>query len=376
MKIGFDAKRLFHNFTGLGNYSRTLVSNLAALFPENIYHLFTPSVSDQSRTKSYLSNPQFHIHTPDSGRFLWRTWRMNRDLRKTGIDLYHGLSHELPLNIKPPSGYKTIVTIHDLIFRLFPHHYALPDRKIYDLKCAYSCRNADHIIAISEQTKRDIIRYYNIASEKISVIYQSCDPMFYEIASVQTRQEILRKYQLPSEYILCVGSVTERKNLLTIIQAIRQMNDKNRVPLVVIGEGGSYKRKVLKYISENRLDKWVIFVPNLYYPDLPAIYQAAQIFVYPSLYEGFGIPVIEALISKTPVITSNTSSLPEAAGPDSICIDPLNTELFTFHIQNILQDSNLGNQMREKGVLYSERFHFSEVTKLVMQLYRATTGMD
>ncbi|MEZ4771672.1 MAG: glycosyltransferase family 1 protein [Bacteroidia bacterium] len=376
MRIGFDAKRLFHNFTGLGNYSRTLVHNLATLFPDESLHLFTPSISDNPRINPFLDHSPFHIHLPAKGRFLWRSWRINEDIQKNHIDVYHGLSHEIPFGLKSSSGLKTIVTIHDLIFKVYPNQYRLPDRIIYDTKFSYSCRNADHIIAISTQTKEDIIRYYGIAEEKISVIYQACDSQFYLQADSSQREAIRQKYQLPSEYILYVGSVTERKNLLSLVKAIHLMNDSQRIPLVVVGDGSSYKRMVLQYIAANNLEKWVIFVNNLSYPDLPAIYQAAVVFVYPSLYEGFGIPVIEALISQTPVITSDISSLPEASGPHSICTDPLNTELLKLHIQKVAEDQNLGNQMREKGVLYAERFHFSSVTRQVMQLYRQIAGMD
>lgn len=376
MRIGFDAKRLFHNFTGLGNYSRTLVNNLAVMFPKESWHLFTPSLSDNPRVKPFLDDSRFQIHQPGKNRFLWRSWRIQSDLEKSGLDLYHGLSHEIPFGLKTSSGFKTIVTIHDLIFKIFPEQYRLPDRIIYDTKFSYSCRKADHIIAISTKTKEDITRFYGIAEEKISVIYQACDPQFYVQREIHEREAIRQKYHLPSEYILYVGSVTERKNLLSIVKAIHHMNESQRIPLVVVGDGGSYKRNVMHYITQNHLEKWVIFVQNLSYPDLPAIYQSAAAFVYPSLYEGFGIPIIEALISKTPVITSDRASLPEAAGPDSICTDPLNTELLASHIQKVTEDQILGNHMREQGVLYVERFHFSTVTQQMMQLYHKTAGMD
>ncbi|MEZ4828181.1 MAG: glycosyltransferase family 1 protein [Bacteroidia bacterium] len=370
MKTGFDAKRIFHNFTGLGNYSRTLVHHLVDLYPGESWHLFTPSVSDHPRAVPFLSDRRLSVHLPEKGKWLWRSWRMKDALQKNQIDIYHGLSHEIPFGMGKNPGFKTVVTIHDLIFKIFPEQYRLPDRLIYDQKFSYSCRHADRIIATSEQTKDDIIRFYQIPPEKISVIYQSCDPMFYTQRDSSETTRILGKYGFPAEYILYVGSVIPRKNLLTLVMALGRIKENHRIPLVVIGKGGKYKQQILRYIHQHGLEKWVILANDIFYPDLPVIYQAASVFVFPSIYEGFGIPVIEALAGRVPVITSDRASLPEAAGPDSICLDPMDVDLLAFHIRKVLEDRQLSNQMREKGVRYASRFHFSTVTPQVMELYR------
>lgn len=369
-RIGFDAKRLFNNFTGLGNYSRTLVANLATYYPEHAYFLFTPRLNPQEETHFFQNDPLFSVHTA-KGKFapLWRMRGMVRDLEKLDIQLYHGLSHEIPLKIQH-TDIRTVVTIHDLLFKRFPDQYTPIDRSIYNGKFRYACEYADIVIAISEATKRDIIRYFSIPPEKIRVIYQSCHERFMQTKSHSTIQNVQERYQLPSEYLLYVGSIIERKNLLGIIQAMEQLRPSFQLPLVVVGGGkGSYRNKVTSYIAAKHLEDRIHFIqPES--RDLPALYQQASIFLYPSFGEGFGIPILEALFSKTPVITSNVSSLPEAAGPDSYLVDPENIEGIRQGIEGILGDDQFRNQMVEKGYLYAQQFRGEPLTHQVMALYQ------
>jgi glycosyltransferase involved in cell wall biosynthesis len=188
MELGFDAKRLFCNFTGLGNYSRTLLKNLAKYYPEHDFHLYTPGIRHNSDTNPFLEEQTYNVHLPD-GRFkkLWRSWSVVNDMQKDRIELFHGLSHEIPLRIRK-TGIRSVVSIHDLIFKIYPETYPVLDRKIYDLKFGYACRNADRIIAISESTKRDIIKFYKIDEGRIDVSYQACNPLFYHDKDLEENQ--------------------------------------------------------------------------------------------------------------------------------------------------------------------------------------------
>jgi glycosyltransferase involved in cell wall biosynthesis len=172
-RLGYDAKRLFNNFTGLGNYSRTLLRDLAAFYPDNAYFLYSPRLVKNQETQFFINSPLFNVETPPPGRrLLWRTTGIRRELNRHRVQLYHGLSHEIPIGLnarKTPS----VVTIHDLIFYHYPHQYRWADRQLYDFKFRYACQHATRIVAISEATKQDIIRFYGIPEEKISVIYQS-----------------------------------------------------------------------------------------------------------------------------------------------------------------------------------------------------------
>ena len=225
MQIGFDAKRAFLNTSGLGNYSRTLIQNFSESHPQHNCFLYTPAVN--SRYRHVINKSNIHIKTPSPHLFpfLWRSFSLTEELEKDRLDIYHGLSHELPFNIKK-TKIKTVLTIHDLIFLRYPQWYSFFDRKVYELKYKYSCRNADKIIAISEQSKQDIIHYFDIAPEKIQVLYQTCHTVFKTAASAEQMKHIRKKYALPEEFILHVGSITERKNLINLARAINLLTAK------------------------------------------------------------------------------------------------------------------------------------------------------
>jgi glycosyltransferase involved in cell wall biosynthesis len=183
------------------------------------------------------------------------------------------------------------------------------------------------------------------------------------------------KYQLPDNYLLTVGSINERKNLLGMVKALKLIPEDQRLPLVVIGKGGSYKKKVLQYIRANQLGKWVSFL-SVDFDDLPAIYQNADVFLYPSFFEGFGIPVLEALFSKTPVITSNKSSLPEAGGTGATLIDPSSAEAIAEAIQKIVEDAEYRQSSIEAGYKHAQKFKGEPLTHQMMDLYEKVLGQD
>ncbi|WP_251620498.1 glycosyltransferase family 4 protein [Odoribacter lunatus] len=372
MKIGFDAKRLYNNFTGLGNYSRTLVSNLHQYFPKNQYYLYTPKIKKDLTTEPFLNNPDYHTRC-HNGLFksAWRSSFIKKDLKKDKIDIYHGLSHELPFHIDQ-TGIRSIVTIHDIIFRTFPDMYTAIDRSIYNYKFRYACQHADKIIAISECTKRDIIKYFGTPPEKIQVIYQAIQPTFQVLQTPEAVEKTIQKFHLPEEYLLYVGAINSRKNLLHIVKALPLLPRQMQIPLVIVGNGHQYKEEVLKYATKANLSKQLILIHNLHdTKELQAFYQKAKIFIYPSYYEGFGLPVTEALLSKVPVITSNRSSLPEAGGPASCYIDPDSPEEIAHAIETILSDENRQREMIEQGYLFAkQQFEAKSLTQQIHQLYQ------
>ncbi|MEM6344463.1 MAG: glycosyltransferase family 1 protein [Bacteroidota bacterium] len=370
MNIGFDAKRAFQNFTGLGNYSRTLLAELQTKYPQHQYHLYSPKIRRNARTEPLFADGHFHHHSSQTLlKAWWRSRGVLKDLKRDQIDIFHGLSHELPFGIHK-SEVKSVVTIHDLIFYPHPEQYGAWDRKVYHYKFRYACQRADHIIAISESTKADILRYYGVAETKVTVIRQACNPIFYEEVSFGERSAVASRWQLPQKYFLYVGSVIERKNMRLILQALPQLvEDDPDFRLVVIGGGGSYYRQMQSMAVALGLQAHIQWLTDIPFADFPAIYQNARAMVYPSYYEGFGLPVLEALASGLPAITSNRSSLPEAGGPASIYIDPDSVDELVAALRKLNQDSFDKAEMIRLGREYAETFRQGKQVQELMGIY-------
>ncbi|TDQ07423.1 glycosyltransferase family 4 protein [Pedobacter metabolipauper] len=366
MNIGFDGKRAANNLTGLGNYSRSLIAQLAGFFPQNRYFVYTPKIKNHPQINRFLSIPNILTELPNVPGLFWRTSGIKKQLLKDNIDLFHGLSHEIPLGIHK-SGIPSVVTIHDLIFLKFPQYFGRIDRFIYNLKFRYACKNSNRIVAISEQTKNDIIEHFNIDPEKIEVIYQSCDDSFKIASTDQLKESVRLKYQLPEKYILNVGTIETRKNLLTLVKALKQINEDH--VLVVVGRKTKYADLVNQEIDKLNLRPRIIFLQDIPFNELPSIYQMAAVFVYPSVYEGFGIPVIEALYAHVPVVAATGSCLEEAGGKYSSYVSPFDHNGFAKAINHILDHPKVQKEMIEKGKDYVQRFNTEIISKEMMGLY-------
>lgn len=372
MKIGFDGKRAVQNLTGLGNYSRYIADILCCFYPENEYVLYAPKRRGNKRldmlTEKY---PQLKLAYPVTFwerklSSLWRISGITRQLEKEKVSIFHGLSNELPLNIHK-SDIKSIVTIHDLIFLRYPQYYHFIDRKIYTYKFRKACENADKIIAISECTKRDIIEFFHIPADKIEVVYQGCDPVFERSVDNEKKEEVRSKYQLPAKYILNVGSIEERKNALLLVQALPQLP--LDIHLVIVGRRTPYTEKIERFASEHNLTPRVHIMHNVPFGDLPAIYQLAEIFAYPSYFEGFGIPIIEALHSGIPVVAATGSCLEEAGGPDSIYVNPDSVDEASRAFNEILSKPEKKKLMIEKGKEFIKQFSEEKQAAQIIDIY-------
>ena len=371
IQIGFDGKRAANNLTGLGNYSRSLIESLAAQYPENQYLVYSPKVKHAKQIDSFFEKENITLKLPKEGGFLWRTLNILKDLGRDHVQIFHGLSHEIPFAIQH-TRIKSIVTIHDLIFLRFPQYYQFIDRKLYKWKSRSACKRADQIIAISEKTKADIVEFYNVNPDKIKVIYQSCDDGFKMAMPESTLNRIKLTYKLPEKYILNVGTIEARKNLKLLIQALKTVD--HQYKLVVIGKETAYFKEIERELDRLALRNRVIFLKNIPFTDLPGIYQMAKLFVYPSFYEGFGIPIIEALYSKVPVIAATGSCLEEAGGPDSIYINPTDVSGLAYWIDQVLQHADLQKEMKEKGLEFVQKFNSPQVTKQLMDCYSNLLG--
>jgi len=368
MIIGFEAKRLFQNFSGLGNYSRNTVNLLARFYPENRYLLFAPKL-----TTLFIPPESVEVISPHSKFFTrfrsyWRMYRVAGLAKKFHADIFHGLSHSLPIGIEK-KGIPSIVTIHDLIFLRFPEFYKQIDRKLYLLTTLSSCQRCTKILAISHQTKKDIVHYLGIEEEKITVLHQSCDKRFYEPVDEEQKAYVRDKYNLPEKFILCVGTIEQRKNQLAILKGV--VSEKLNISVVLLGKPTDYKKLLDEFIIESGIRKQLIFLHHTDFSDLHTIYQLAEIMVYPSFFEGFGLPILEAQASGCPVITSNISSMPEAGGDGAVYVDPANSSEIGLAIRKILTDNKFKEELIEKGTANALLFDDRAVGEKLVKLYQS-----
>ncbi|MDX9881486.1 MAG: glycosyltransferase family 1 protein [Prolixibacteraceae bacterium] len=367
MKIGFDAKRAFSNRAGLGNFSRNTIQALCRFYPQNEYFLFTPD------TKQDMFSPPANsmIRIPQNIVWkalkpVWRRYHISKIINREKIDIYHGLSHELPVGIEK-TDVKSIVTIHDLIFIRYPEYYRAADRRIYMQKFVHACTMADRIHAISHQTKNDIVEFFNISERKIEVIYQSCNPLFYERFSEEEKAETFKKYNLPDFFLLSVGTVEKRKNLMNVLDTM--VKYKIDVPLVVAGRKTGYMYEIDDFIQKNKKRLNVYFLEGTSDRELGALYQSAEMLVYPSVFEGFGLPVIEAQASGCPVVTSRSASMPEAGGEGAVYVNPVSSEEIADAILKILSEGEYRQAMIEQGHRNAGRFTPELFTQQMDKLY-------
>ena len=362
MIVGYDAKRLFHNYTGLGYYSRTLVKSICENFTDFKAVLFDHNPIQNEITESFFGHSNMNQVRLNAPSWYHRSVHINPCLRDHSLDCYHGLSNELPW-VKLPSTIPSAVTIHDVLFKSFHEDFPFFDRQIYHIKTQAAIRNATTIVAISQATKSDLLKHYPDAPvHKIKVIYQSYDPIFDLPVSRESVDHTLNELQLPGEYMLYVGSVTRRKNLGILLEALSIMPEKNRIPLLIAGKGSTYEVKMKAFVHKHHLGPWVHFLAGLTRLKLRDLFEGAQAVIYPSLGEGFGLPVLESIAANTPVITSGLSSMPEAGGDLAIYFNPHHAEELAFQMGNV---NKLGFQKTnvEKRRKHLEKFSRHAIAK-------------
>ncbi|MBD5232230.1 MAG: glycosyltransferase family 4 protein [Bacteroidales bacterium] len=371
IRIAYDAKRAVQNMTGLGNYSRLIIESIGREYPSDRLTLFAPRHRDNPRMAGILALPNVELRFPQKGEAplgtaFWRTFGLPRLLARGDYEIYHGLSNELPLNISR-AGIPSVVTMHDVIYRRMPQCYSPIDRKIYDLKYGRSCRQATRIIAISECTKRDVMEYYGVPEEKIDIVYQGVDEIFKRPFTPAEIEQAIRKHGLQKPYILQVGSIEERKNAMLSVRALTALPAD--IELVLVGRPTPYLDKVLKKAERLGVRSRVRLLHGVPFPDLPLLYRGAAAAAYPSRYEGFGLPVLEALTCGTPCVAATGSCLEEAGGPGALYVDPDDTPAMAQALNKLLTDSDLRETLRAEGLRHADRFRGADVAANTRTVY-------
>ena len=364
MIVGIDAKRIVRNGTGLGSYGRTLVNDLIRLGDNDMQlRLYAPDEGREDLRGQVIEGVDFcYPKGRPSGirKAWWRSRGIINDLLRDEVSVYHGLSGELPIGLHK-AGIRGIVTIHDLIFMRLPEYYHWIDTRIYEWKFRQTLREADHIIAISERTRQDILELGGEQyADRISVIYQSFAPRFSMEISAERKAEVRERYKLPQRFVLNVGTIERRKNLVLAAEAVEMLPQD--IHLVAVG-------RQTEYVRELPHDERIHLLSGVPDQDLAVIYSLAEVFVYPSRYEGFGIPIIEAIAAGLPVVACTGSCLEEAGGPDTRYVNPDDVIGMAESIKMSLRGA-CGRQERiSRSREYIRRFEGNQVAAQVAALY-------
>ena len=378
LTIAFDAKRYFNNATGLGFYSRTLVEGLRRFYPEHHYLLYTPY------NRGQLMDSTDGLRLPNSwlGRTfhpLWRSRGIVQQLKRDRVQVFHGLSHELPSGLRR-AGIRTVVTMHDLIFLRYPNLYPVVDRFFYAQKYRRAAEQADVLVAISAQTKADLVQYFQIPAQNIQVIGQSCDLVFERLSFRHLPDRLaLPIPEVPgipeADYLISVGSFTPRKNWHTLLDALFLLKNQGMdMPLVALGSGKSEYAKGLRAQSE-RLGLRVYWIDQ-YMPTqvLATLYRRATALVYPSIFEGFGIPILEAMTIGIPVVTSRGGCFEEVGGEAALYADPKDAADLAAQISTVLQEE-VQAKLRSKMPDQIAQFSPEKICAAWMEVYQGLGKM-
>jgi glycosyltransferase involved in cell wall biosynthesis len=367
MDLGFDAKRAFHNATGLGNYARDVLRILHRHRPDHTLHVYAPA---GGRVPFAIEGERFRVHAPRGalGRLLPSVWRQRGvvgDLVRDGVSVFHGLSHELPLGIER-TRVAPVVTIHDLVFERMPELYPPIDRRIYQAKARSAVRRARLVVAISAQTKRDLEEVYGLAPERIRVVYQTCNAAFRAPVAPAALEDVRRRLALPEVFLLSVGTIERRKNLALAVEALAGLEG---VPLVAVGRPTPYQAELEALAAARGVAGRVRFLQGVSTPDLAALYRLATVVLYPSRYEGFGIPILEALFSGAPVVTTRGGVFAEVGGPETVYVDPDDVDGLREALSRLLGDPAARRAMAEAGLRHAARFDEAAIADELSAVY-------
>ncbi|MDF1512256.1 MAG: glycosyltransferase family 1 protein [Anaerolineae bacterium] len=369
MAIYVDISAAVHHRAGLGRYAESLVNALAPLLPDNLTFFYNKEQGiEQLDNLVYLP-----YRTVNMGYKPWRMLVWLAQLARIPFNhlvpdatLFHATEHLLI----PLRGVPTILTIHDLIFRMMPEHHKVLNRWYLNLALPLFSRRADHIVVVSEATRKAVMQVYKVNSEKISVIPEAAAPRF-KPQSPEVVETIKQRYQLPEKYLLYVGTIEPRKNLLRLLKVWEKLYTIKEVPpLVIVGSRGWLSEDFFAALEASPVRNGALLTGYVRDADLPALYAGATAFVFPSLYEGFGLPPLEAMACGTPVVCSNTSSLPEVVGDAALLFDPTDELALADALMRITQNAELRGTLREQGLEQAGKFSWERTAKETMDVYQ------
>lgn len=372
MRIGFDLSPAVHRHAGLGRYAHELLSALVASDHANEYLTLFNSPHGDLKPAPPLDRLPAHRIPLDAKPWRMSVWlahvfNLGMDRWLPRCDLFHATDHLLP-RFKHA---KTVFTLHDLIFRFYPEYHLPLNRWFLTVAMPHFLCRADAIIAVSECTKRDAVRLYTIAPEKIAVIYEGVNPALHQIVDSTRLGEIRARYAKNQPYLLFVSTIEPRKNIVALVDALQLVRVRGFAQrLLIVGRKGWLYQPIFDHVKQTGMGDVVDFLDFVPDDDLAALLSACDAFVFPSLYEGFGLPPLEAMACGAPVICSNTSSLPEVVGDAALLVNPRNPGEIANAIERVLTDHPLRDELRGKGILQAAKFSWERAARETLAVYR------
>jgi glycosyltransferase involved in cell wall biosynthesis len=367
MRIGIDARLVFYQKAGIGQYISRLVQALAEADRQDEFVIYQ-SRRDSSRLVDAPNFTRRSLLTPSHHRFERQA--LSVELFADGLDMLHSPDFIQPAYIRFPS----VITVHDLAFLLYPRFLTKQSARYYG-QVDLASRQAKQIVAVSQSTKRDIIRLLGVPADRVTVIYEAANPIFRPLDRHQASRYVAERYGIEDKFILFVSTIEPRKNLPTLLQAFRRLRDLHHttVKLVVAGHKGWLVDSTTKAVSDLGIDGDVRFLGPVPNEELLYLYNSATVFAFPSYYEGFGLPPLEAMACGTPVVVSNTSSLPEVVGDAGQLVDPNDPEAWSVSLWRVLSEPELRAEMCEKGLARVNAFSWQRAAREHLQVYQAAS---
>ena len=371
MKIAIDATIIRKENTGTSFYIINLINGLAKIKDGNDYYIFM----NNELFKEFFNfeNNNFHIINKNFKnrifRVIWQFFLFPFELKKLKVRVLHSPNYITPLF---KLGFKVIVTIHDLTFYLFPEKFTVTKRLFFKYMLPLFIKISDKIIAVSNNTKKDILKFFKICERKVIVTFESY-PEYYTYNNDSNDQNILTKYGIGSKYLLFVGMIEPRKNILSILKSFKEIDSDLELDLVIAGKKGWYYKEIELYLEKLLrigIKNKIIFTGYVSEPELKYLYQNAFIFIYPSIYEGFGLPPLQAMACKVPVIISNLSSLPEVVGNAAIMVNPYDIDKISEAIRTLYNDLDKRSELVNKGVIQAKKFSLENFAKNTIDVYK------
>ncbi|MGB7622987.1 MAG: glycosyltransferase family 1 protein [Terriglobia bacterium] len=378
MRIGFDISHSLGRRTGLGSYALGLLKGLARLATDDqflVYSFFYHRFPRGWRKVSLPITPNVTLNLPGGPDFFLRHQLAQDGLKAENlwgnVDIVHSNANVAPLLERS----RLVFTLFDTTIYLFPELHTRANYNLVNRALHQAARHAAAIIAISEQSRRDFQRFLHVPDDRITVIYGAADERFHPEIPREEIERVKRAHGIDGDYILSVGTTEPRKNILRLVSAFRALEQRGlKHKLVIVGERGWLSDPLYEFVERERLKDRVLFTGYVNDQDLPPLYAGATVFAFPSLYEGFGLPVVEAMACGAPTITSNRSSLPEVAGDAALLVDPENEAEIQGALKRLLEDEPLRKELSKRAIEQSRKFSWEQSARETLKVYKKIAG--